>query len=100
VHRALALALELVRASSPGENADAEIARHADQAGERAMAYKYAISASEACARRYAFEEALSWLDLAAGAAGGAAESGVVDRITARLLEVARESQPAPATVR
>lgn len=100
VHRALAFALDLVRASSPGEDADAEIARHAEQAGERAMAYRYAIAASEACARRYAFEEALSWLDLAAGTASGAAESSVVDRITARLLEEARETPPAPATAR
>lgn len=89
VHRALAHALELVRTSSPIDDVDGEIARHAEQAGERAMAYRYAITASEACARRCAHEEALSWLDLAAGAATNAAESSVVDRITAQLMEQA-----------
>jgi hypothetical protein len=38
--------------------------------------------------RHCAYEEALSWLDLAAGAASNAAESSTVDRITARVLEL------------
>ncbi len=88
VHRALALTLELLRASKTGGDDDGEIARHAEQAGERAMAYKYALTSSEGCARRCAYEEALSWLDLAAGAASNAAESSTVDRITARVLEL------------
>jgi DNA-binding SARP family transcriptional activator len=89
VHRALALTLELLRASPAGGDDDGEIARHAEQAGEHAMAYKYALAASDGCARRCAYEEALSWLDLAATTAASAAESGVVDRITARVLEQA-----------
>lgn len=89
VHRALALTLELVRASPTGGDDDGEIARHAAQAGERAMAYKYSLAASEECMRRCAYEEALSWLDLGAGMAASGAESSVVDRTTALVLEQA-----------
>ena len=49
-----------------------EIARHADRGGEPALAYRYALQASEAAVERFAYTEALSWLDLAAGAAGAA----------------------------
>lgn len=88
VHRALALTLELLRGASTGSDDDGEIARHAEQAGERAMAYRYALAASEGCARRCAYEDALSWLDLAAGAASNAAEASAVDRVTAQMLEL------------
>ena len=59
--------------------------------------------ASETAVHRYAFEEALSWLDLAAGAAQGAAETDVVNRRTAELLEAAGwsaapERRPMPVT--
>lgn len=94
VHRGLALALEA--ATRPGgEATDAgEIARHAEQGGERAMAYRYATLAAAACEARFAYEEALTWLDLAAGAAAGPEDTDAVNRTTARLLESAgwRES--------
>lgn len=55
------------------------------------MAYTYALMASDEAAARYAFEEALAWLDLAAAAAGGDAEaSGEVDRRTDALLPMVR----------
>jgi predicted ATPase len=90
VHRALALTLELL--SSEGNNAAnqaGEIATHAEQAGEQAMTYKYALLASEAAVVRAAFDEALSWLDVASGSAASANESDVVNQITARVLEQA-----------
>jgi predicted ATPase len=87
VHRSLALALEA--ALPPGKEPvdPGEIARHAEQGGERAMAYRYATMAASACEARFAYAEALSWLDLAAAVASGAGETDVVNRTTARLLE-------------
>ena len=38
----------------------AEIARHADQAGDQALAYRYALLAADAAVRRCAYDEALS----------------------------------------
>jgi hypothetical protein len=49
-----------------------DIASHADQAGDRAMAHRYALIAAEAARARCAYDEALSWLDLAATSAGTA----------------------------
>jgi DNA-binding SARP family transcriptional activator len=97
VHRALALTLELLH--PPGARASfeaGEIARHADQAGDRAMAHRYAMLAAEAGVARCAFDEALSWLDLAAASAATAEDSDVVDRTTARVLDLAgwREVPP------
>jgi DNA-binding SARP family transcriptional activator len=91
VHRALALALELVlpKGRPPDGSTSGEIARHAEQAGDRPMAYRYALLASESSAQRSAYDEALSWLDLASGAAETPGESEVVDRITAQILEQA-----------
>jgi DNA-binding SARP family transcriptional activator len=87
VHRGLALALEEVIPTA-GEAADpGEIARHAEQGGEPAMAYRYAIMAAVACEARFAFGEALTWLDLAAGVASSAEDTDAVNRTTARLLE-------------
>ena len=91
VHRALAQALELVLPA--GEKVDgtqaAEIASQADHAGDRPMTYRYALLASEGARARCAYDEALSWLDLACSASGGAAEADEVDRRTARILELA-----------
>lgn len=91
VHRALAVALELVlpRGRSVDGSTAGDIARHAEQGEDRPTAYRYALVASEACAQRCAFDEALSWLDLASGAAETPGESEVVDRITAEILEQA-----------
>lgn len=89
VHRMLALALELT-AQVPETSAVAgEIALHADRGGEPSLAYRHALVASEAAVHRYAFEEALSWLDLAATAARGGPETDVVNRRTADLLDAA-----------
>jgi DNA-binding SARP family transcriptional activator len=91
VHRALAQALELVLPAGgkvDGTQA-AEIASQADHAGERPMAYRYALLASEGALARCAYDEALSWLDLACSSTGGPQEADEVDRRTARVLELA-----------
>jgi predicted ATPase len=97
VHRALALTLELLLPTGARTGLEAgEIARHADQAGDRALAYRYALLAAEASVTRFAFDEALSWLDLAAGSAATAEDSEMVDRTTAHVLDLAgwREAPP------
>jgi Predicted ATPase len=103
IHRALALTLELLqpKGREPDGSVAGEIARHAEQAGDRPMAYRYALLAGDECGQRCAYDEALSWLDLASGTAGTAAESDVVDRITARILEEAgwREAPPVRAPI-
>ena len=95
LHRAIALSLITIAAAAPGDAAEmaGEIARHADRGGERAAAYRYALIASDAAAGGYAFEEGLSWLDVAAGAATGAAETDDVNRRTARVLALAGWSE-------
>jgi hypothetical protein len=65
------------------------MARHAEQGGDRGLAYRSALMASEAALHRFAFAEALSWLDLASAVADNRAESEEVDRRTATLLETA-----------
>lgn len=67
LHRALALGLEALTPSETGDEVAGGIASHADQGGEPALAHRYALRASEAAARRYAFEEALAWLDPGGG---------------------------------
>jgi DNA-binding SARP family transcriptional activator len=97
VHRALAIALELLVSERGGEDGDlGEIASHAEQAADKSMAYRYALLAGDAASRRCAYDEALSWLDLAAGTAGTAAESDVVNRRTGEVLKEAgwREAPP------
>jgi len=86
---ALALALEFVSPVDADPSTQGEIARHAEQAGDQEIAYRHALQASESCTRRGAYEEALSWLDLAAGMSTRAEESEVVNRATARVLEEA-----------
>jgi len=99
LHRAIALSLVTIPAPlDPGELAG-EVARHAERGGERALAYRYALLASEAAATRYAFEEALTSLDLASSMAEGAAETDDVNRRTAHLLGLAGWSEP-PRTAR
>jgi len=100
VHRALALALELLLPPRGPTGEDAgEIARHSDEAGDRAMSYRYALLAADACANRFAHDEALSWLDLAAATAETAEEAETVDRLTAQTLDTAgwREIPPVRA---
>jgi hypothetical protein len=75
-----------------------EVARHAERGGEPAMACRAALQASEAAMQRFAFSEALAWLDLAAGAAIGPQQVAEVNRRTADVLEVAGWSE-VPASV-
>jgi DNA-binding SARP family transcriptional activator len=96
VHRTLALALQ--RAAPPQDVGEAarEIARHADRGGEPALAYRFALVAAEGAVERYAFAEAMSWLDLAATNASNPAESGAVNQLTANVLEAAGWSEAPP----
>jgi DNA-binding SARP family transcriptional activator len=75
VHRAFALTLELIRTSPPGSADDGEIALHADQAGERALAVKYAMAAGEGCAQRGEYDDAEAWRELAERAAASDEEA-------------------------
>jgi hypothetical protein len=96
VHRTLALALE--RATPPQDTREVarELARHADRGGESPLAYRFALVAAEGAVERYAFAEAMSWLDLAATNASGAAEADAVNRLTANVLEAAGWSEAPP----
>jgi predicted ATPase len=99
LHRALALALE--SSTLPGAEGDTagRIALHADQGGEPALAHASALRASDAAATRYAFEEALAWLDLAAATARTGPERDEVGQRSARLLQTPGWSPP-PGPVR
>jgi predicted ATPase len=96
VHRILALALE--RSTPPADipEASREIARHADRGGEPALAYRFALVAAEGAVERYAFAEAMSWLDLAATNGSGVGEADAVNRLTADVLEKAGWSEAPP----
>jgi predicted ATPase len=103
-HRAIALALELALSPEEAVEAAGHLARHADRGGERALAYRYALLAAQAATDRYAYTEALSWLDLAATSARGREQSEAVDALTADVLErsglseATRPSGALPAT--
>jgi DNA-binding SARP family transcriptional activator len=103
-HRALALALEVALSAEELGEVAGQVARHADRGGERPLAYRYALLAAQAAAARYAYSEALSWLDLAAASARSPTESEGVDALTAEVLERAglseapRPSGPLPVT--
>ena len=96
IHRTLALSLEQVMLPQQTPDAARELARHADRGGERAVAYRFALIASEGAIERFAFAEALSWLDLAASNAEGEEQTHAVNRRTADVLEAAgwREVPP------
>ena len=93
VHRALAVTLELVTPVGERWSVAGDLARHAEQGGDRELAYRSALLASEAAVGRYAFAEALSWLDLASDMASGSDETGEVDRRTTALMEAAGWSE-------
>ena len=100
VHRALAYTLELLLPERSRTGAEVgEIASHADHAADRPMAYRFALLASQSASARCAYDEALTWLDLAASAASTREERETVDRTTARVLEAAgwREAPPVRA---
>ncbi len=97
LHWMLAEALE--RATAPQEAGLAgEIARHADLGGEPARAYRQALLASEQAVQRHAYDESLSWLDLAASRAQPGPETDLVNRLTADVMERAGlpSAMPAP----
>jgi predicted ATPase len=96
VHRTLALALERSNSSADSREGAREIARHADKGGEAALAYRYALIAADRARQRYAFAEAMSWLDLAATNASGPEEADAANRLTANVLEVAGWSEAPP----
>lgn len=96
VHRMLALALERASAVSELRSMAADLARHAHRGGEPELAYRFALLAGEEAVRRLAFEEALSWLDLAAGVAASPAEAEAVNRRTADVLGLAGWSEAPP----
>ncbi len=92
VHRAIALAL--MREAAEGRDETGRIAWHAARAGEHALAYRHALLASEECASRYAPEEALMWLDIAATAAADDTQREEVNRRTAGVLDLAGWREP------
>ena len=94
IHRSIALALEYLAADNRRSDVAGRIARHAEHAGERRMAFQHALMASDRARERYAMEEALSWLDLASATAETAAEGDEVNRRTAELLEQAGWTEP------
>jgi DNA-binding SARP family transcriptional activator len=89
VHRAIAASLELLAPVAGAPDSAGDVARHAEQGGDVALAFRAALVAADEALRRFAFSEALSWLDLASAVAGGRAEAEEVDRRTAALMEVA-----------
>jgi predicted ATPase len=99
LHRAVAAALELMTQTDGVPSPPGEIARHAEAAGDRLLAYRWSLKASEAARQRYAYQEALEWLDLAAATATQGAETDAVNRLTEELLSVAGWQEP-PAPVR
>ncbi|MBA3555938.1 MAG: AAA family ATPase, partial [Gemmatimonadales bacterium] len=96
VHRILALTLEMAMVSGRATALPGEIARHADRGGEPGLAYRFALLASEAAVERYAYAEALSWLDLASSSARGLDQVSEVNLRTSDVLELAgwREVPP------
>jgi len=99
LHRAIAVTLDQLAAEGGPAAAPGEIARHAEHGGERGLAYRQALVASDAARQRYAYEEALAWLDLAAATAAPGQESDAVNRLTAEVLGVAGWRE-VPASVR
>ena len=93
VHRALAASLEAVTPEVHTPDVAGDMARHAEQGGDRRLAYRSALLASEGALERFAFAEALSWLDLASAVADDRNEADEVDRRTASLLETAGWSE-------
>jgi predicted ATPase len=96
VHRALAVSIDAATPPADVRGVAGEVARHAEQGGDRKLAYRSALLASEGALQRFAFAEALSWLDLATTVAGDRSQTEEVDRRTAALMETAGWSE-APA---
>ncbi|MBA3317921.1 MAG: AAA family ATPase [Gemmatimonadales bacterium] len=99
VHHALAASLEVLTPATDVRSVAGEVARHAERGGDHRLAYRSALLASEGALLRFAFAEALTWLDLASAVAGDRLETDEVDRRTAALMETAGWSET-PATRR
>lgn len=100
IHRAIALSLEAIAAPAGLGEIAGEVARHAARGGERALAWRHALLASEEAVRRYGFEEALSWLDLAASVADEGDQADTVNRRTSDVLGLAGWTEPPRRTKR
>ena len=86
VHRMIAFALTDA-AESVGRIVDpGAIARHAEAGGEHAMAHRYSLVASAQCVEQSAWDDALSWLDLATSCALTPEQICEADNATAALL--------------
>ncbi len=86
VHRMIAFALtdaaeSVRRIVDPGA-----IARHAEAGGEHAMAHRYSLVASAQCVEQSAWDDALTWLDLATSCASTLEQVREADDATAALL--------------
>jgi hypothetical protein len=92
------LALELVTPDDEIAAVAGEVARHAERGGERERAYHYARLAADGAVSRFAYAEALAWLDLAASTARGPEQAAAVDQLTADVMERAGWSE-APTRV-
>ena len=93
VHRALATTQASMSRSGKTSAVSGEIARHADQAGETALAYRFALTAVTDAVHRYAYREASSWLEVAGRNARGEAEAEEVKRAGVRVLDAAGVGQ-------
>lgn len=98
VHRMIALALTDAAASVNRTVDPGAIARHAAAGGETAMAFRSALHASALCAERAAWEDAMSWADLASQCADTAEAVRLADEHTAQLLARAGWSTPPART--
>lgn len=87
VHRALALALDMLTLSTGDVSFAGDIARHAEQGDVTALAYRAALAASRTASGLLSEREALGWVDRAAASARTADEIAEVNRLTALLLE-------------
>lgn len=100
LHRIIAEALAAVAADGQPLAGPGEVARHAERGGDRGLAHRAAMQASEEATTRRAWEEALSWLDLAARMTTSQAESEAVNARTAAILDAAGwAARPATARV-
>lgn len=86
VHRMIAFALtdaaeSVRRIVDPGA-----IARHAEAGGEHDMAHRYSLVASAQCVEQSAWDDALTWLDLATSCASTPEQIREADDATAALL--------------
>jgi len=95
LHREIAVILAELALESDQPHAE-DIARHAERGGDHELAHRYALQASDTALRRTAYQEALSWLDFAAGVAADGPQAEEVNLRTARVLELAGWSEAPP----